>query len=84
MQGRGFCPECLGKTIVLSNSLGDNGGAVSHGRGAPKCWFIFFPHTVEGVRNNNTTLRGCESQGVEKNEQEVRGCGCWLCGGFSV
>lgn len=44
----------------------------------------FSPHTVEGVRNNNVTLRGCRSQGVEKNEQEVRGCGCWLCGGSCV
>lgn len=52
MQGRGFCPGCLGKTIVLSNSLGDNGGAVSHGRGTQTMLFHIFPHTVEGVRNN--------------------------------
>lgn len=52
MQGEGLNQECLGRIMVLLSSLGDNGGAVSHGRGTLTVLLHIFPHTVRGVRNN--------------------------------
>lgn len=61
MQGRGFCPECLGKTIVLSNSLGDNDSAVSHGRGTQTMLFHIFPPHGRGCKKQQIRPYGVVS-----------------------